>query len=80
MASKIIIGIFLLFSLHGSAQDSTGNFTVKGNIQVWQQLLDALDKSKAPHDLVVELNKFIVDQIQKQIKKPEAVKKEGRKE
>lgn len=46
--------------------DTTGQLYVLAPVQVWQQLVDALDKSNAPHTLIVELNKFIIDQLQNQ--------------
>ncbi len=71
-----LIIVFIFCSLFANAQDSTGQFTVKAPVQLWQQVLEALDKSTAPHTLIVELNKFIVDQINQQVKKPAATKTE----
>jgi len=77
---KYIFIALLFIASTSNAQDSTGNFTVKAPIQFWQNILDALDKSSAPHNLISDLNKFIIAQIELQVKKKEPPKKEGKKE
>lgn len=71
---KYILFVFLLISLHGSAQDSTGQFTVKANIQFWQIVIDALNKSDYSHKEVTAAIEYITKQIQVQVRKSEATK------
>lgn len=80
----ILLSFFILFCLSVKSQDSTGNFTVKAPINVWQQLLEVIDRSDASNLVVQDLKKFIIAQLNAQVKKPEAKteppKKEGKKQ
>lgn len=84
---QLLTVLLITCSLFANAQDSTGKFTVKAPLQVWQQLLDALDKSDASNLLIKDLKKFIVDQVQSQVQRSpqkedtkQPVKKEGKKD
>lgn len=80
----ILFSFLILLSLNVKSQDSTGNFTVKAPINVWQQLLEVIDRSDASNLIVQDLKKFIITQLNAQVKKPEPKpepsKKEGNKQ
>ncbi len=50
-------------------RDTTGQLYVLAPVQVWQQLLNALDKSTDSHLLIVELSFFISEQLKSQGRK-----------
>jgi hypothetical protein len=70
-----LIAFISLFSLSLHAQqakDSTKpkpqTFTVSADLQTFQVLMDALDKSEAPHNQVKALEAWIAGEINKQLK------------
>jgi hypothetical protein len=72
--------VFYCSAVLAQAPDTTRKapktYTVTGDLQAFQALITALDKSEAPHTLIDALKGWIVNQIDQQLK-AEAIKPEA---
>ena len=82
MAVKKLFQVLILVTLASAAQAQTKQdttkakpqvYTVSGDLQTFQVLLDALEKSDAPHNQVKALENWIAQQLQAQIQKQQPI-------
>lgn len=63
----LVLGIITIGSLSFNHSPRT-MYSVQGNLNDWNYVLNIMEQSNAPHQDVVTAKKWIADQIQKEIR------------